>query len=90
MFFKRLKKQKVYEVYVVGRTSPSYREMVKVIGVAKTKEEACQLCVEHVKNRIKSSYVFDVTYWDDCVNIRVELAPGIVRSYTFNIAKHTI
>ena len=90
MFFKRRKQNKpqVYEVYVVGRPSP-YSDVVKVIGVTRTKEEAYEMCTEYVR-RVCGDYDIDVHYWDDCIKIRVELAAGIIRSYTFNVSRHEL
>ena len=91
MFFKRRKQNKsqVYEVYVVGRPSP-YNDVVKVVGVTRTKEEAYEMCIDYVRRSLCREYELDVHYWDDCINIRVELATGIIRSYTFNISCHEL
>lgn len=91
MFFKRRKRNntQVYEVYVVGRPSP-YNDVVKVIGVTRSKEEAYEMCIEYVRKVLHRPYELEVHKWDECINIRVELAAGIIRSYTFNISRHEL
>ena len=91
MFFKRRKQNKpqVYEVYVVGRPSP-YSDVVKVIGVTRTKEDAEEMCIDYVRRVTYREYELEIHRWDDCINIRVELATGIIRSYTFNISCHEL
>ena len=92
MFFKRRKRntnQEVYEVYVVGRPSP-YNDVVKVIGVTRTREDAEEICIDYVRKVTYREHELEVHRWDDCINIRVELATGIIRSYTFNISRHDL
>lgn len=89
--FRHRETHKPSEVYVVGQVIAGYMNGVQqIIGVAETREEAYDICVDYIMQKFGGDYNYQITKWDDCCNIKIVFCSGIVHSHTFRIEIHEV